>query len=34
MKSQVICMGWRKFAAATETLIPYVLSEEHVGDVV
>lgn len=27
-----ICVGWRKFTAATETLIPEVSSEEHVGD--
>jgi hypothetical protein len=32
-ETTITCVGWRKFAAATETLIPEVSSEEHVGDI-
>jgi hypothetical protein len=32
MKQQS-CVNCKKFAAATETLIPEVSSEEHVGDI-
>jgi hypothetical protein len=31
-ETTIICVGWKKFAAATETLIPEVSSEEHGGD--
>ena len=31
-KMTIICMGGRKFAAAKETLIPEVSSEDHAGD--
>lgn len=31
-ETTIICMGWRKYATATESSIPQISSEDHVGD--